>query len=269
LFTSTKNTRCREDTFVYTRDFGTAAYDPRRLKGVQFFARTPRLCIAATRPVPPTPSQLGIANGQFATISALDPTGGDATLRLGRQRESKLNLKPFPHLEHGYATTSHPGRGATVGRILINFDTRRSRDLVNRQQFYASPSRARHDAQILTDSREALPKAISRTANKAVALDAVDGVKLGPETSTGRIRRAPCGCHAARADPKAGSCPTPISRAADQNVPIGSEPGNMRDWIDACTHLDSRPLCVPFGDAFVCRARADERRLAEQGAHKL
>ena len=183
MFTSTKNTRCREDTFVYTRDFGTAAYDPRRLKGVQFFARTPRLCIAATRPVPPTPSQLGIANGQFATISALDPTGGDATLRLGRQRESKLNLKPFPHLEHGYATTSHPGRGATVGRILINFDTRRSRDLVNRQQFYASPSRARHDAQILTDSREALPKAISRTANKAVALDAVDGVKLGPETS--------------------------------------------------------------------------------------
>jgi ATP-dependent exoDNAse (exonuclease V) alpha subunit len=132
--------------------------------------------------------QLGIANGQFATISALDTTSGDATLRLGRERVSKLNLKSFPHLDHGYAVTSHASQGATVDRVLINIDSTRSRELVNRKQFYVSLSRARHDALIFTDSREAMPRAISRTADKAIALDAVDGVKLRTQTSTGRIR---------------------------------------------------------------------------------
>jgi ATP-dependent exoDNAse (exonuclease V) alpha subunit len=132
--------------------------------------------------------QLGIANGQFATISALDPATGTATLRLGRERVSKLNLKSFPHLDHGYAVTSHASQGATVDRVLVDIDTTRSRELVNRQQFYVSLSRARHDALIFTDSREALPRAISRTAGKAIALDAVDSLMLRLETSTGRDR---------------------------------------------------------------------------------
>jgi ATP-dependent exoDNAse (exonuclease V) alpha subunit len=84
-------------------------------------------------------------------------------------------LNSFPYLDHGYAVTSHASQGATVDRVLINIDTARSRELVNRQQFYVSLSRARRDAQIFTDSREALARAISRTADKAIALDAVDG----------------------------------------------------------------------------------------------
>jgi hypothetical protein len=97
-------------------------------------------------------------------------------------------LKSFPYFDHGYAVTSHASQGATVDRVLLNIDTTRSRWLVNRQQFYVSLSRARHDALIFTDSREELPRAISRTADKAIALDAVDGVKLRAETSTGRFR---------------------------------------------------------------------------------
>src|SRR5262249_12594148 len=100
----------------------------------------------------------------------------------------KLNLKSFPHLDHGYAVTSHASQGATVDRVLINIDTTRSREPVNREQFYVSLSRARHDELIFSDSREAMPRAISRMADKAIALDAVDGVKLRPETSTGRVR---------------------------------------------------------------------------------
>jgi hypothetical protein len=48
--------------------------------------------------------------------------------------------------------------------------------------------RARHDALIFTDSREALPRAISRTADKAIAPDAVDGGRLRPATSTDPVR---------------------------------------------------------------------------------
>ncbi|HKF27818.1 MAG TPA: ATP-binding domain-containing protein [Candidatus Binataceae bacterium] len=175
---------------VTTRDGRTVAYDPRRFNGVQVFREEPRSFAQGERIQFRLPHrQLGIANGQFASISALDPTSGVATLRFGRRRQSKLNLKSFPHLDHGYTVTSHASQGATVDRVFINIDTTRSRELVNRQQFYVSLSRARHDAQIFTDSREALPRAISRTANKAIALDAVDGVRLRPETFTSPVRR--------------------------------------------------------------------------------
>jgi conjugative relaxase-like TrwC/TraI family protein len=45
-------------------------------------------------------------------------------------------------------------------------------------------------------------------------------------------------CHAARADPKAGLCPTPTSRATDQNVTIGERTKEHAGLDDACTHLD-------------------------------
>jgi hypothetical protein len=44
-------------------------------------------------------------------------------------------LKSFPYLDHGYAVTSRASQGATVDRVLINIDTTRRRELVNRQQF--------------------------------------------------------------------------------------------------------------------------------------
>jgi hypothetical protein len=72
----------------------------------------------------------------------------------------------------GYAVTSHVrARARRFDRVLINLDTTRSRELANRQHFYVSLSRARHDALIFTDSREELPRAISRTSDKATALN--------------------------------------------------------------------------------------------------
>jgi len=174
---------------VTTRRGRTAGYDPRRLKGVQVFREEPRAFAQGERVQFRLPDrELGVANGQFATIAELDPSTGIARLRLGRQRELKLNLKSFLHLDHGYSVTSHSSQGATVDRVLVNVDTARRRELVNRKQFYVSLSRARLDALIFTDSREELPLAISRPADKAIALDAVDGVKLRPERSTGRVR---------------------------------------------------------------------------------
>jgi ATP-dependent exoDNAse (exonuclease V) alpha subunit len=174
---------------VTTRDGRTAAYDPRRLKGVQVFREEPRAFAQGERiQFRLAHRALGVANGQFATISALDLTCGDVTLSLGHERESKLNLKAFPHLDYGYAVTSHASQAATVDGVLVNIDTTRSHQLVNRQQFYVSLRRARYDALIFTDSLGALPRAISRTADKAIALDAVDGTRLRSETSAGRVR---------------------------------------------------------------------------------
>lgn len=54
----------------------TADYDPRRLKGVRVFARNPAFAHGERIQFRLRHRQLGIANGQFATISALDTTSG-------------------------------------------------------------------------------------------------------------------------------------------------------------------------------------------------
>jgi len=51
-----------------------------------------------------------------------------------------------------------------------------------------SLSCACHHALIFTDSGEALPRAISRTADKGTALDAIDASQIRPNISATRIR---------------------------------------------------------------------------------
>jgi hypothetical protein len=96
---------------VTTREGRTAAYDPRRLKGVQVFREEPRAFARGERvQFRLAHLELAVANGEFAVIVALDSISGEATLRLGRKRELKLNLKFFPHLDYGYAVTSWRSR---------------------------------------------------------------------------------------------------------------------------------------------------------------
>ena len=150
---------------VTTRDGRTAEYDPRRLKGVQVFREKLRAFAHGERVQFRLPHrELGVANGQFATIAALDPATGIATLRLCLQRELKMNLKFFPHLDHAM------------------------RSFARQSGCHVSLSRARHDALIFTDSREELPREISRTADKAIALDAIDASQIRLEASATRIR---------------------------------------------------------------------------------
>jgi hypothetical protein len=57
--------------------------------------------------------------------------------------------------------------------VIVNVDSMRGAQLVNRRQFYVSISRARHDARAYTDDAEALRRAVSREPRKEMALDAV------------------------------------------------------------------------------------------------
>jgi hypothetical protein len=63
----------------------------------------------------------------------------------------------------------------TVDRVLVQIDTDRSAQLVNRQQFYVSMSRARIDVQVFTNSVERLPAVVSRELVKTIAREAVQG----------------------------------------------------------------------------------------------
>ena len=82
-------------------------------------------------------------------------------------------MKRLRHIDYGYASTSHSSQGATVDRVIVNIDTMRSAELVNRKQFYVSISRARHGISVYTDDRERLRRVVSRSREKCTALEQI------------------------------------------------------------------------------------------------
>ena len=79
-----------------------------------------------------------------------------ARIRTLDGREIDATVERLRHIDYGYASTSHSSQGATVDRVIVNIDTMRSADLVNRKQFYVSISRARHRISVYTDDKERL-----------------------------------------------------------------------------------------------------------------
>ena len=77
-------------------------------------------------------------------------------------------------MDYGYALTSYSAQAQTVDRVLINVAAQdpRVQDLVDKTLAYVAASRPRYDAQIYTDDREGLTKALSRTHEKTTALSA-------------------------------------------------------------------------------------------------
>jgi ATP-dependent exoDNAse (exonuclease V) alpha subunit len=146
------------------------SYDPSRLSGVEVFHQEQRLLGPGDRIQFRAPDRaLGVANGEFATVIAVD----DRKLRLhvDNGREISAAIGRLKHIDYGYASTSHSSQGATVDRVIANIDTLRSAELVNRKQFYVSISRARHNVTLYTDDRARLGPAASRNLEKAVALE--------------------------------------------------------------------------------------------------
>ena len=135
-----------------------------------------------------------IANGDTGIIRELDLETGRARIELeGTRRNVQLDLGRVQPVDHAYAITSHASQGRTEDRSLVVVDTGHSRELVNRQQFYVSISRARHEARVYTSSREELAAAVSREADKSSALALVKGhgtsrrqeVSIGNELGAG------------------------------------------------------------------------------------
>jgi conjugative relaxase-like TrwC/TraI family protein len=161
----------RHDRLTIRTDKGAAIdYAPERLRGVEVFRPEFRTLSIGDRIQFRTPDRaLKIANGEFATIAAIDEK--QTRLRMDDGRELKAATARLRHIDHGYASTSHSSQGATVDRVIVNIDTTRSVKLVNQRQFYVSISRARHDARIFTDDAQALERAVGREQLKATALE--------------------------------------------------------------------------------------------------
>jgi conjugative relaxase-like TrwC/TraI family protein len=171
--------RGRHRLTVRTSDGRGLEYFPSRLTGVAVFRPEQRAFSPGDRIQFRAPDRtLGVGNGEFATIVTIDFRR--TNLRMDDGREISTAAERLRHIDHGYAATSHSSQGATVDRVIVNVDTTRSAQLVNRKQFYVSISRARQGASIYTDDRARLLQTVSRNREKSTALEVLQS-KLSPE----------------------------------------------------------------------------------------
>ena len=85
---------------------------------------------------------------------------------------SDLNLREHPHLDYGYAVTSHSSQGQTADRVLVHIDLERAGEqLVNQRLAYVSLSRGRDDAKIYTNDKTQLAAALDRDVSHRAAIE--------------------------------------------------------------------------------------------------
>jgi hypothetical protein len=160
----------RENRVTIERENGAQqTYDPRRLSGVAVYQEVQREFSQGDRVQFTAPSrELQIANRELGTIERVSHSG-NLEIRMDSGREVRFNIREHPHLDHGYAVTSHSSQGQTADRVLIHVDTDKSELLVNNRFAYVSVSRGQYDAQIYTNDRSELARDLSRDVSQRTA----------------------------------------------------------------------------------------------------
>jgi len=93
-------------------------------------------------------------------------------IRLDSGRAVAFNIRKNPHLDYGYAVTSHSSQGQTADRVLVHVDTEQGGEkLINRRLAYVAVSRARYNAQIYTNDKTALAEGLNRDVSYRSALE--------------------------------------------------------------------------------------------------
>ncbi len=150
-------------------------YDPRRLSGVAVYRESERAFSGGDRVQFTAPSEdLHVANRELGTIDVVGQSG-DVRIRLDSGRFVAFDILQHPHLDLGYAVTSHSSQGQTAERVLIHADTDKSELLVNSRFAYVSVSRARHDAQIYTNDKGKLGQSLGREISHQTAIELPEG----------------------------------------------------------------------------------------------
>ena len=147
------------------------SYDPRRLQGVTLYREAERDFSEGDRVQFTAPSkQLHVANRQLGTLESISEDGGLA-IRADSGRLIQFNIEEHPHLDYGYAVTSHSSQGQTADRVLIHADTEQGEQLVNARMAYVAVSRGRYDAEIYTNDQGQLAHHLSRDVSQRSAIE--------------------------------------------------------------------------------------------------
>jgi ATP-dependent exoDNAse (exonuclease V) alpha subunit len=154
---------------VRLRDGTERIYDPRRQRGVSVFREEVRRFSLGDRIQFTAPANdLKIANRELGSVAGIDDAGR-VSLHMDSGRV-QINPNKHPHLDYGYAMTSHSSQGQTASRVLIHVDTELlAKDLLNSRMAYVSVSRGAHDAQLFTNDRDKLPTVLGHDISKQTA----------------------------------------------------------------------------------------------------
>jgi len=157
---------------VEHKDGEQVSYDPRRLRGVTLYREAERVFSDGDRVQFTAPKrEQHIANRELGTIEKIDDSG-NLQLRLDSGRTVAFNVKDNPHLDYGYAVTSHSSQGQTADRVLVHVDTDQAGEkLINRRLAYVAVSRARYDAQIYTNDKGQLAEHLARDVSHRSAIE--------------------------------------------------------------------------------------------------
>ncbi len=170
---------------VELQDGTKRTYDPRRQQGVSVFHEDTRSLSVGDRIQFTAPAnELRVANRELGTIESISEDG-QVRLKMDGGRTVELDSRKHPHLDHGYAMTSHSSQGQTADRVLIHVDTELgAKDLLNSRMAYVSVSRGRYDAQIYTNNAQALGQELSRDVSHPPAIQQDLGSnKIEPQTT--------------------------------------------------------------------------------------
>jgi len=151
---------------VALKDGTERTYDPHRQQGVSVYREEPRTFSMGDRIQFTAPANdLKVANRELGTVESI--TEGRISLRMDDGRSVQLDPARHPHLDHGYAVTSHSSQGQTAERVLVHVDTELgAKDLLNNRMAYVAVSRGAHDAQLFTNDREKLPAALGHEVSR-------------------------------------------------------------------------------------------------------
>jgi ATP-dependent exoDNAse (exonuclease V) alpha subunit len=177
------------NTLTITRKSGEElSYDPRRLQGVTVYRDTERVFAQGDRVQMTAPyHEQKLANRELGTVEKID-NSGNLKLRMDSGREVEFNVRQMPHLDYGYAVTSHSSQGQTADRVLVHVDSSQAHgELLNSRMAYVSVSRAEFDVQMYTNDAKTLGHVLSRDVSHPSAMqnaihDELAGMKIGPQS---------------------------------------------------------------------------------------
>jgi hypothetical protein len=178
---------------VVRADGSEQTYDPRRQQGVSIYKEQEKAFSVGDRIQFTAPANdLKVANRELGTVQGFTDDGR-MSLQMDSGRSVSIDPREHPHLDHGYAVTSHSSQGQTADRVLINIDTDLgAKDLINNRMAYVSVSRGAHDAQIFTSDREKLPEALSRDVSHQSA-HVPDIVQAAEREIESKVAKEPAG----------------------------------------------------------------------------
>ncbi len=135
--------------------------DPRRQQGVSVYREGEQAFSVGDRVQLTAPAyQLHVANRELGIVRSIGEEKRIG-LKMDDGRQIEIDTAKHPHLDHGYAVTSHSSQGQTAERVMVHVDTELgAKDLLNNRMAYVALSRGAHDAQFFTNDREKLPAAL-------------------------------------------------------------------------------------------------------------